>query len=193
MTSWRSGRMVEAATLCSAIGRVPKTERADRTSARGSLRRVSGGRTDSDSHHSKTVSQYEPRGHHTQIQDPFGGHTASGVCGSFGSRGDRASVRCPLHANEANRPLGVIGGEFDPGSGSTLAACLMHASRTGLPSGGSRGGRVRSTWATCPGAGDSRGKPRAIPRTPPPLWGVGGKALRGRPGRGLRPISLTAG
>ena len=23
------------------------------------------------------------------------------------------------------------GGEFDPGSGSTLAACLMHASRTG--------------------------------------------------------------
>ena len=24
-----------------------------------------------------------------------------------------------------------IGGEFDPGSGSTLAACLMHASRTG--------------------------------------------------------------
>jgi hypothetical protein len=25
-----------------------------------------------------------------------------------------------------------IGGEFDPGSGSTLAACLMHASRTGL-------------------------------------------------------------
>ena len=25
----------------------------------------------------------------------------------------------------------VYGGEFDPGSGSTLAACLMHASRTG--------------------------------------------------------------
>ena len=25
-----------------------------------------------------------------------------------------------------------LGGEFDPGSGSTLAACLMHASRTWL-------------------------------------------------------------
>jgi hypothetical protein len=26
----------------------------------------------------------------------------------------------------------IFGGEFDPGSGLTLAACLMHASRTGL-------------------------------------------------------------
>jgi hypothetical protein len=28
------------------------------------------------------------------------------------------------------RTIKDIGGEFDPGSGSTLAACLMHASRT---------------------------------------------------------------
>ena len=27
----------------------------------------------------------------------------------------------------------VLFGEFDPGSGRTLAACLTHASRTGLP------------------------------------------------------------
>ena len=35
---------------------------------------------------------------------------------------------------ELGKELGVWighGGEFDPGSGSTLAACLMHASRTG--------------------------------------------------------------
>jgi hypothetical protein len=51
-----------------------------------------------------------------------------------------------------------FGGEFDPGSGSTLAACLMHASRTGSPSGGSRGGRVRNTWAICPEVGDSHQK-----------------------------------
>ena len=29
--------------------------------------------------------------------------------------------------------LFVFFGEFDPGSGRTLAACLTHASRTGLP------------------------------------------------------------
>jgi len=28
----------------------------------------------------------------------------------------------------------VLFGEFDPGSGRTLAACLTHASRTGLSS-----------------------------------------------------------
>jgi hypothetical protein len=55
------------------------------------------------------------------------------------------------------------GGEFDPGSGSTLAACLMHASRTGCPSGRSRGGRVRNTWPTCPPAGGSPRKRGVIP------------------------------
>jgi hypothetical protein len=55
------------------------------------------------------------------------------------------------------------GGEFDPGSGSTLAACLMHASRTGLPSGDNRGGRVRNTWAICPEVGGSPRKRGVIP------------------------------
>jgi hypothetical protein len=64
-----------------------------------------------------------------------------------------------------------LGGEFDPGSGSTLAACLMHASRAGRLSGGLRGGRVRNTWATCPGVGDSRGKPRVIPHVLGLWWG----------------------
>ena len=57
------------------------------------------------------------------------------------------------------------GGEFDPGSGSTLAACLMHASRAGCSSEHLRGGRVRNTWATCPEVGDSRWKHRVIPHT----------------------------
>ena len=39
----------------------------------------------------------------------------------------------------------LLDGEFDPGSGRTLAACLMHASRTGAPSGVS-GARLRNTW-----------------------------------------------
>lgn len=55
------------------------------------------------------------------------------------------------------------GGEFDPGSGSTLAACLMHASRTGWPSGHLRGGRVRTTWAICRLVGDSFRKREVIP------------------------------
>jgi hypothetical protein len=63
----------------------------------------------------------------------------------------------------AERSEWDIGGEFDPGSGSTLAACLMHASRTGLPSGDLRGGRVRNTWASCPGVGGSPRKRGVIP------------------------------
>jgi hypothetical protein len=35
-------------------------------------------------------------------------------------------------------------GEFDPGSGQTLAACLIHASRTGILRSAS-GGRVSNT------------------------------------------------
>jgi hypothetical protein len=48
----------------------------------------------------------------------------------------------------------IFDGEFDPGSGRTLAACLTHASRARaiwwqhrvVPS----GERVSNTWATCP-------------------------------------------
>ena len=71
-------------------------------------------------------------------------------------RGDRAARRRPRSGDH-------FGGEFDPGSGSTLAACLMHASRTGVPSGALRGGRVRNTWAICPAVGASRRKRRVIP------------------------------
>jgi hypothetical protein len=60
-------------------------------------------------------------------------------------------------------PYGHLDGEFDPGSGTTLAACLMHASRTGATSVVDRGGRVRNTWATHPSAGDNGGKPSVIP------------------------------
>ena len=61
--------------------------------------------------------------------------------------------------------IGCSGGEFDPGSGSTLAACLMHASRTGCSSERSRGGRVRSAWLTCPRVGGSAWKRVVIPHT----------------------------
>ena len=56
-----------------------------------------------------------------------------------------------------------FGGEFDPGSGLTLAACLMHASRTGRPSGRLRGGRVRNAWGTCLLVGGSHRKRWVIP------------------------------
>jgi hypothetical protein len=68
-----------------------------------------------------------------------------------------------LFGGSVGEQSSIIGGEFDPGSGSTLAACLMHASRAGCSSEHLRGGRVRNTWATCPEVGDSRGKPRVIP------------------------------
>ena len=64
-------------------------------------------------------------------------------------------------------------GEFDPGSGRTLAACLIHASRAreagGLlreETGGTSGGRVSNTWATCRTDGNNPGKPGLMPNTP---------------------------
>src|SRR5262245_58431569 len=50
-------------------------------------------------------------------------------------------------------------GEFDPGSGRTLAACLTHASRTErLLRGYSSGERVSNTWVICPALRDKLGK-----------------------------------
>jgi hypothetical protein len=55
-------------------------------------------------------------------------------------------------------------GEFDPGSGRTLAACLTHASRTERPACGySSGERVSNTWATCPQLWDNSRKRVLIP------------------------------
>ncbi len=59
-----------------------------------------------------------------------------------------------------------INGEFDPGSGRMLAACLTHASRTvkgACP--WISGERVSNTWATCPSLWDNSGKPGLIPDT----------------------------
>src|SRR5579884_1970187 len=55
-------------------------------------------------------------------------------------------------------------GEFDPGSGRTLAACLTHASRTERPLRGcSSGERVSNTWVICPALWDKPGKLGLIP------------------------------
>ena len=62
-------------------------------------------------------------------------------------------------------------GEFDPGSGWTLAACLTHASRTKhlerITSVWSSlwlsGGRVSNAWVTCLVLGDSSWKRLVIP------------------------------
>src|SRR5690242_21125986 len=55
-------------------------------------------------------------------------------------------------------------GEFDPGSGRTLAACLTHASRTVRPFRGyTSGERVSNTWVTCPSLWDKPGKLGLIP------------------------------
>ena len=55
-------------------------------------------------------------------------------------------------------------GEFDSGSGRTLAACLTHASRTesALRS-DSSGERVSNTWVICPALWDKPGKLGLIP------------------------------
>jgi hypothetical protein len=83
----------------------------------------------------------------------------------------------------------VFVGEFDPGSGRTLAACFTHASRTERPACGySSGERVSNTWVTCPHLWDNRWKRRLIPDTTLIRMVRGGKFLR--LGRDPRPISL---
>ena len=95
-------------------------------------------------------------------------------------------------------PFGVAGclyafnGEFDPGSGRTLAACLTHASRTERPACGySSGERVSNTWATCPQLWDNSGKPVLILDIDCVSHGVWLKVFR--LGMGPRPISLLVG
>src|SRR5919199_5427141 len=70
-------------------------------------------------------------------------------------------------------------GEFDPGSGRTLAACLTHASRTVRPLRGyTSGERVSNTWVTCPQLWDKPGKPGLIPDRTRPRMVAGGKFFR---------------
>ena len=67
----------------------------------------------------------------------------------------------------------VLFGEFDPGSGRTLAACLTHASRTVRPFRGyTSGERVSNTWVICPALWDKPGKLGLIPNTPCWLHGL---------------------
>ncbi len=86
-------------------------------------------------------------------------------------------------------------GEFDPGSGRTLAACLIHASRAtkgeGVTLPPESGERVSNTWVTCPGLWDNDGKPSLIPDDPCVPHGMQGKVFRS--GIGPRCISLLVG
>jgi len=86
----------------------------------------------------------------------------------------------------------AFNGEFDPGSGRTLAACLTHASRTERPACGySSGERVSNTWATCPQLWDNSGKPGLILDIN--FWPHGWLLKVFRLGMGPRPISLLVG
>ena len=67
-------------------------------------------------------------------------------------------------------------GEFDPGSGRTLAACLTHASRAVRPLRGyTSGERVSNTWVICLALWDKPGKLGLIPDMTPHRMVGGGK------------------
>jgi len=73
---------------------------------------------------------------------------------------------------------GFLFGEFDPGSGRTLAACLTHASRTERSLRRySSGERVSNTWVICPALRDKLGKLGLIPDRTTACMGCGGKFL----------------
>src|SRR5690625_7338590 len=72
-------------------------------------------------------------------------------------------------------------GEFDPGSGRTLAACLTHASRTVRPLRGyTSGERVSNTWVICLALRDKPGKLGLIPDRTTCFMVCGGKFFGAR-------------
>ena len=80
----------------------------------------------------------------------------------------------------------IFYGEFDPGSGRTLAACLTHASRAMRSLRGRISGeRVRNTWGICLQHWDNSGKPGLIPDTRPAGICGSGKFFGWRWPRGL--------
>src|SRR3954454_23938523 len=78
----------------------------------------------------------------------------------------------------------VFDGEFDPGSGRTLAACLTHASRAErLLREYSSGERVSNTWVICPGHRNNQWKRWLMPdEVPAPRGSVPKVASASGPG-----------
>ncbi len=88
-----------------------------------------------------------------------GGHSRDACAGRTIPPAGRGSFVCCV----TGLPVGIYG-EFDPGSGRTLAACLTHASRTvNRFRVGISGERVSNTWAICPALWDKPGKLGLIP------------------------------
>src|SRR5262245_66535835 len=101
-----------------------------------------------------------------------------------------ALVRLSLIGIARGLSWGFLFGEFDPGSGRTLAACLTHASRTERPLRGcSSGERVSNTWVICPALWDKPGKLGIITDRTTDCMGCGGNVLRC--GLGTRAISFV--
>jgi hypothetical protein len=120
-----------------------------------------------------------PSGRGAVSRGPGGGHHQVAIqrqrrCGASG--GQRPARRVAGGG-------GVFDGEFDPGSGSTLAACLTHASRAGHAFG--RGQRRTGEERVCnrPLGGGQLRETGANTAYAPPLVGGWRKALRGAQGR----------
>jgi hypothetical protein len=68
-----------------------------------------------------------------QFRTKNGRHHTSSVLVPVGWRGRHPALLIEPHGSPRGHGRHDLDGEFDPGSGRTLAACLIHASRAGLP------------------------------------------------------------
>jgi hypothetical protein len=68
-----------------------------------------------------------------QFRTKNGRHHTSSVLVPVGWRGRHPALHDRTHRSPRGHGRDDLDGEFDPGSGRTLAACLIHASRAGLP------------------------------------------------------------
>src|SRR6202162_1067205 len=90
------------------------------------------------------------------------------------TRSETGRRSCTAHVAGWGRPFSQSAlGEFDPGSGRTLAACLTHASRAErLLREYSSGERVSNTWVICPGHRNNQWKRWLMPDEVPALRGL---------------------
>src|SRR5262245_7904594 len=116
--------------------------------------------------------------------------------GRLAGRGPAGNpIRNHTHTRIASRGFALrdgSDGEFDPGSGSTLAACLTHASRAGTPFGVCQRRTGEERVIDLPRSGGQPRETGADTAYVRSLVGRSSKAAR-RFGRGLRPIGLLAG
>ncbi len=114
-----------------------------------------------------------------------------GRAATFGSAG--AASRREYSATSQPSVMAASVSEFDPGSGTTLAACLTHASRAGSPFGAAQRRTGEERVIDLPASGGQPRETGAVTACVRPPVGGSGKAFRGARGGGCVRLASRRG